>query len=243
MDGFLEGILRRRADFGESLKEPAAARGFIRSAILWLIALGAFYGFTMGAYNLIHAGTAWNAVTSMIKVPILLLATMALCFPALYVFGLAGGATLRASSLWAALTGALLVTAIALVSLSPIVFFFLTTIDNYKAVQYLHVIVWAFSGLLGLKFLRQTLLVLDPVLMANRRLLAFWTLLFGLVGMQGAWMMRPFIGNPALEFRAFRHLHGNIFKELGRPILKRMGDGEGDRRGERPPRPAERRDS
>jgi len=239
MSGFLEGILRRRADFGEELKDPAAARAFARSATLWMIGLGAFYGFTMGAYNLIRAGTLWNAVTSMVKVPILLLATMALCFPALYVFGLAGGATLRASSLWAALTGALLVTTVALVALSPIVYFFLTTIDNYHAVQYMHVAVWAFSGLLGMKFLRLTLKTLDPALIANQRLVAGWILIFGLVGMQGAWMLRPFIGDPDVKFRAFRYINGNIFKELGRPIWRMTRDGERPR--QQRPQPEERR--
>lgn len=236
MAGFIESVLRRGSDFGEGLKDPETARRFARSAMLWMIALGAFYGFVMGAYNLIRVGTAWNAITSMVKVPILLVATMTLCFPALYVFGLAGGATLRASSLWAALTGALLITTIALVSLSPIVFFLLTTIDNYQAVQYMHVLVWAFAGLAGLRFLRQTLKVIDPVLMSNRRLLIFWSLLFGLVGMQGSWMLRPFIGNPDLEFRAFRYIDGNIFKELGKPIWRMMNDGGGQRRN----RPAER---
>lgn len=240
MAGFLEGILRRRADFGEDLKDPAAARRFTRSATLWMIGLGAFYGFTMGAFNLFRSGSAWNSVTSMVKVPILLLATTALCFPALYVFGLAGGATLRAASLWAALTGALLVMTIALVALSPIVYFFLTTIDNYKAVQYMHVLVWAFAGLLGLKFLRRTLQALDPALMANRRLLVLWTLLFGLVGLQSSWMLRPFIGNPRLEFRAFRYLDGNVFKELGGPVW-RLLTGDHPRRAEDAPRRAGRR--
>ena len=64
---------------------------------------------------------------------------------------------------------------------------------------------------------------------------------FGLVGMQGAWMLRPFIGDPDVKFRAFRYINGNIFKELGRPIWRMTRDGERPRQQQPRPQPEERR--
>ncbi len=224
MFSFLDSVLRRDDDFAKRLADPAEARRFIRSSLLWLTLLGAFYGLVMGSFQLFRTGSGWNAITSMIKVPILLLMTTALCFPALYIFGLAGGAKLRAHSLWAALLGSHVVLTLSLAALSPIVFFFLTTVNSYVAVKFIHVIVWGFAGLAGLKFLRGILRHLDPDLTKNARLMTLWMLLFALVGMQGSWMLRPFIGRPNQEFRAFRYLDGNIFEDLGRSMW-RMGHG------------------
>jgi hypothetical protein len=39
-------------------------------------------------------------------------------------------------------------------------------------------------------------------------------LLYGLVGMQLAWSMRPFIGSPSLEFALFRGMGGNLLDNL-----------------------------
>jgi hypothetical protein len=39
-------------------------------------------------------------------------------------------------------------------------------------------------------------------------------LLFGLVGAQMGWVLRPFIGNPALPFTWFRPRTSNIFQAV-----------------------------
>ena len=51
-------------------------------------------------------------------------------------------------------------------------------------------------------------------------------------------MLRPFIGDPKAEFRAFRSIHGSIFKELGRPVWRMLHDGND---GRKPNRPSEER--
>jgi hypothetical protein len=47
-----------------------------------------------------------------------------------------------------------------------------------------------------------------------------WILLFGLVGAQMGWVLRPFIGNPHLPFALFRARESNIFLA----ILQALGD-------------------
>jgi hypothetical protein len=39
-----------------------------------------------------------------------------------------------------------------------------------------------------------------------------WVVLFGLVGAQMGWVLRPFIGNPAIEFTWFRGRDSNFFQ-------------------------------
>jgi hypothetical protein len=38
-----------------------------------------------------------------------------------------------------------------------------------------------------------------------------WVIVFGLVGAQMGWVLRPFIGNPDLPFSLFRHRESNFF--------------------------------
>jgi hypothetical protein len=38
-----------------------------------------------------------------------------------------------------------------------------------------------------------------------------WVIVFGLVGAQMGWVLRPFIGNPRLPFTFFRHRESNFF--------------------------------
>lgn len=215
-----ERVLRERGELAETLKDSREAVRIALAATFATILLGAFYGFVMGAYALMRDGSGAFALSSMWKVPVLMLGTSALTFPALYVLGLLGGATISASALWAALCCALAVVALALGVMGPIVLFFLSTVDSYVFVKFLHVAVWSFAGLAGLRFLRTLLKRLDPALSGNGRLMAGWMLLFGLVGMQGAWMLRPFIGRPTEEYQTFRDLDGNIFEDLARDLWR-----------------------
>jgi hypothetical protein len=51
-------------------------------------------------------------------------------------------------------------------------------------------------------------------------LLYIWILLFGFVGTQLAWTLRPFFGSPGQEFALFRSIEGNFYAE----ILKTIAD-------------------
>ena len=43
------------------------------------------------------------------------------------------------------------------------------------------------------------------------RLLGMWGLLYGVVGAQMAWLLRPFVGSPDLPFSLFRPREDNVF--------------------------------
>lgn len=213
-------LLRERGDLGERLKDSREAKHVALAALIAAVLLGAFYGFVMGAYSMMHGGEPDFAWSSMWKVPVLMVGATVLTFPVLYVLGLLGGATLSAASLSAALCCTLAVVALALGVMGPIVLFFISTVDAYVMVKFLHVAVWTFAGLAGLKFLRTLLRSLDPALTGNGRLMAGWMLLFGLVGMQGGWMLRPFIGHPKEQYQHFRQLGGNVFEDLARDLWR-----------------------
>ena len=49
-------------------------------------------------------------------------------------------------------------------------------------------------------------------------LLYIWILLFGFVGTQLAWTLRPFIGSPGEPFQVFREIDGNFYVDIVRSI-------------------------
>lgn len=49
-------------------------------------------------------------------------------------------------------------------------------------------------------------------------LLYVWILLFGFVGTQLAWTLRPFFGSPGMEFSLYREIDGNFYAEILRTI-------------------------
>ncbi len=48
----------------------------------------------------------------------------------------------------------------------------------------------------------------------TKRLLGTWCLLFGVVGCQMGWILRPFIGDPELPFQIFRERSSNFFSAV-----------------------------
>jgi hypothetical protein len=53
---------------------------------------------------------------------------------------------------------------------------------------------------------------------ASMTLLYIWILLFGFVGTQLAWTLRPFFGNPAEPFELFRDLDGTFYADILRTV-------------------------
>ncbi len=50
-----------------------------------------------------------------------------------------------------------------------------------------------------------------------------WILVFGLVGAQMAWVLRPFLGNPNLPFHWFRLRESNFFEAVGTAARHLLG--------------------
>jgi hypothetical protein len=49
-------------------------------------------------------------------------------------------------------------------------------------------------------------------------LLYVWIVLFGFVGTQLAWTLRPFVGSPDEPFQLFREINGNFYVDIVRTI-------------------------
>jgi hypothetical protein len=60
---------------------------------------------------------------------------------------------------------------------------------------------------------------------ASRNIFRIWVILFGLVGAQMGWLLRPFIGRPDAPFTWFRSREGNFFLGLMQHIKTLLDPG------------------
>lgn len=208
--GFLDGILRRREDYFSEVFNDRGVGRQIGRLLATIILLSAFYGVMMGT-----ASGFWFMVASAVKVPILFLLTLLICYPVLYVVNVLMGSRLNLLQSLALILLAIALDAILLASCAPIVVFFTLTGANYHFLKLLHVLIFAFSGVWGMIALWRGLQVMceksDLYPRQAIRILRVWIVVFAFVGSQMAWSLRPFVGSPELPFQVFREQQGNFY--------------------------------
>lgn len=174
------------------------------------VACGGIYGFTMGLHH------SWiQAIASAVKVPILLLLTVAITFPALHGFQLFWGGKLRlAQTLAMALIGTATM-AVLLASLCTVSLFFLFSGSNYNFMVIMHVVVFSITGVCGLLSVDRC----RTAVLAEKGeepestiwLIRSWMILYMSVGTQVAYMVRPFIAEYQHEFILFADVGENFY--------------------------------
>jgi hypothetical protein len=186
-------------------------RRIVTSLLCAILGAGGF-GVALGVY----ARSAPQTFLSAVKAPLLLLGTAAICFPAFYVLqrlraprpiSLAQALALQTSSLGA--------VGIVWASLAPPILLLVGTAYNYTMAQTLALAVGAIGGAVGLRRLVLGCRALNGTgQVRGTSFLWIYALLFGCVGAQLSWVLRPFIGSPSLEFQLFRPLGGSIFTHI-----------------------------
>src|SRR4051794_23520115 len=116
----------------------------------------ACYGAVLGSFH-----SALMALTSAVKLPLLFLATLAICLPTLYLFNLVFGARLSVRQSLALVMVALTVTAMLALAFAPIALFFLITAPDYQFFKLLNVAILALSALVGLRFMTEGMRTLN----------------------------------------------------------------------------------
>ena len=212
--GFVNMILvQRERNYTDIFENKGVGRqiGLFLSIICLLCGS---YGLVMG----IPSGVL-QMISSALKVPLLFLLTLFVCFPVLYVVNVLMGARLSFIQSFALILSALGLNSILLASCAPIVLFFTITGANYHFLKLLHVLIFAFGGIWGMMALWRGLQV-----MCERsnlypkqaiRILQVWILIFAFVGTQMAWTLRPFLGDPGMAYEIFRSERtGNFYQAV-----------------------------
>lgn len=216
----LDDLLRGRGVFA-TLARFAGQVGWLLGAT---VVFGLLYGAVMGTFTGIGHGRPLQILYSAVKAPMLLLATFALCLPSFFVIASVAG--LRedfAASLKALLTGQAC-NAILLAALAPVTALFYLTTRHHDEALLFNAAVFAVATLAGQ---RRVARHYRPLIRRNRRhrpMLYLWYVLYAFVGVQMAWVLRPFIGSPGMETTFFRRqAWGNAYVVLAKLIAGLLG--------------------
>jgi hypothetical protein len=301
----VERILRDRDGIWRQIIEERDLKGLTVQMLASSVVSLALYGAVLGASN------GWlQALSSTVKLPLLFLATLAICLPTLYLFNLVFGARLQMPQAVALIMVSITVTAVLTLAFAPISLFFLITAQSYSFFKVLNVAILLLTAIVGLRFLTTGMAALnqhqirlaaeaaaaaeeaairaaknandaerpdganEPALVAatsvdngatatatapvplaaaavptpltltlpvrqqlpvrpaaavqtqqsaSMALLYVWILLFGFVGTQLAWTLRPFFGSPGMPFELFRSIDGTFYGDLLRTIGHLLG--------------------
>jgi hypothetical protein len=187
-------LLRDRQSFLEEIHNSERLNSKIFA--LLAISFGGFfvYGGIIGATN---SQMPLQIISSAIKLPALYLITLIVCVPTLYIFNAFFGSRLTMKQHWAYLLTAITVIAVLLCGFAPVSLFFLLTVNDKFFFLLLNVAVFALTGILGVSFLYKMMKPIDhddtaPNVHLRTNILRFWLGLYGFVGTQLGWTMRPF---------------------------------------------------
>ncbi len=180
--------------FNEILTEPLAVLERARAGTLSLTPLlvgtilgaglyGAAAGFFQGGGQILVAS---------FKAPLIVMLTLLLCLPSLYVLSSLAGARWTWRSFLAVAGGFAATLALLLLALLPIGWLFSVSSRFLGSVVWLHVVLWALALILGWRFLGRALEAAGA-----RGGMVVWLFLFALVSLQVTTFLRPVLWRPA----------------------------------------------
>ncbi len=158
----------------------------------WLVvACGLAYGAVMGSFG----GRPGQAFVSAMKVPLLLITTVALSLPSFFVLntllGLRGDFGLVLRALIASQAG----LTVILISLAPLTAVWYASTSNYHAAILFNAGMFAVSSFGSQNLLHRAYRPLIARNARHRALLRIWLFFYAFVGIQMGWILRPFIGS------------------------------------------------
>lgn len=227
MDGLtiIETILRDRESFFKEVRDEIGLGQKIQAMLISSFVFLGVYGFVMG---MLKVGIMpLQAISSMFKLPVLFLATLAITTPSLHFFNILFGSKQTMAQTVTLILTAIATTSVLLFSLAPITFFFVMTNSEYNFFVLLNVGMFLLAGFLGIAFFREGVQIVtedggEAGIKTRRNILRLWVLLYGFVGSQMAWTLRPFFG-AADRFILFQEPGGNIYTAIIQSILRILG--------------------
>lgn len=222
---FLAALLSDRERFFDEVVAGVELGRKLRFALGTLVVLGGLYGGVAGAYS-----GPLQALAAAAKLPFLFLATFAVCFPAFYVVQVLVGSRLRLMQVVVLVTSALALTTVVLAAFIPVPAFFLITGANYYFQHLLHITLVGAAGIFGMYALHDGL-----TMICERRgvyprkaltIMRLWAVLFGFVGIQMAWNLRPFLGDRNQPFQLIGRYQGNFYTAVIYAVKRLAGDSD-----------------
>jgi hypothetical protein len=213
-------IFQHRDAYMEKVSEDKYPGSIIKGQVIYIFFAALIYGIIMGSYN----GVA-QALSSGLKLILLVLLTLLICFPSFYIVQLLLGSKMKLRQLVIILLGSLLMLSTILVAFAPIVLFFQLSGSPYPFLQLLHFGVFVFAGIWSMRTVVETLKIacekknIYPKI--GLTIFRLWIFILAFVGIQLSWNLRPFIGAKEMPFEIFRegtqtNIYATLIAAIGR---------------------------
>ena len=165
-----------------------------------VITAGLLYGAVMGSLALNGIGTVYSAL----KLPVLLAFALGICLPNFYVIHAVLGLRNDFSAAVRGILAAQATLSVALCALAPVTGFFYLCGVTYPVALLWNGAAFAIAMACGQLTLARHYRVLIARNQRHRITLAAWFTLYAFVSIKVGWVLRPFIGDPALPIEFLR---------------------------------------
>jgi hypothetical protein len=191
---------------------------------IMVAAFGITYGAVMGSFGGMLGEHFRQIVYSAMKVPFLLLGTFVLSLPSFFVvntlFGLRSDFSYSLRALLATQAG----LTIILASFAPFTILWYVSSSNYRGAILFNTLMFGCASVAAQWLLRR---LYEPLIKRNPRhrlLMRAWLVIYAFVGIQMAWVLRPFIGYPDAPTQFFRQdPWGNAYVRLANILWSFFG--------------------
>ena len=211
-----DDVLRRRSWPMEHAALPGLAA--------MIVVFGMIFGAFMGSFGGFREDRALQIVYSGLKVPIMLTLTFVISLPSFFVlntlFGLRGDFAVALRAVIATQAG----LAVILASLAPLTAVWYLSFERYSAAIAFNGLLFAIASFSAQWILRD---YYRPLIQRDRRhrwMLRIWAVLYAFVGIQMAWVLRPFVGDPNSRVQFFREdTWGNAYLVVFQVVARALG--------------------
>jgi hypothetical protein len=213
-----DDLLRGRSPTGDDGR--AGAPGLLHLLAL-VAAFGLFYGAVMGTFGGVRGERALQLLYSGLKVPLLLLVTFALSLPSFFVLNTLLGVRNDFAQALRALVATQAVLTIVLASLAPFTALWYASTAAYRPAILFNAAMFAVASFAAQGLLRRWYAPLVARNPRHRLLLRTWIVIYAFVGVQMAWVLRPFVGDPEPAHPLLPH------RRLGQRVRRGRAHGDG----------------
>ena len=209
-----EWLLKHRDHLLTEIENGREVPVIVADLLLVAVLPTAFYGLVTG----LATNSLARIVTNPIKLPIMLVFTLCLCLPTLYIFSSYLGS--KRSFLQTAALGftSMAIIGVILAAFAPITWFLTFTAPAAYALHILvNVAVFTLAGFMGVAFLLHGARRFHADTPQFRPQIAFlwsWIVLYGLVGAQMGWLFRPFFSPTDIWIRPRMPGDATVFEAI-----------------------------
>jgi len=176
----------------QKVTEAISGRQQIGKSSLQLLLAGilchAVFGLAIGLY----AGTSVAPMT-IVKIPLVALCSLLICFPSLYVFTCVAGSPLTLAQSFMLGSSCLAMTGLILVGLAPVAWLFAVSTENISFVVMLALLIWLVAAIFTARYVGR---MSENPAFQHQAGIKVWFVILIIVTMQMVTYMRPILVKP-----------------------------------------------